>query len=423
MAGVPEENTPVVGHSRGANANPTTETPIPDPELVELLMTHSTAPSDAQLSKHHTFPLTSVKEIIRNNSSIKSIIQEMSEGVKLLKEESQLLDRILYKNHNRFRNDRGYKAIQILQKSVLRLLDQLSLSALSELSSVLPVGLPPASGGVSSVLLPPSSLAQYTALHVWLLHSLCQRVDYCSRSAGIYALQRLALGHFWGIGAYKLAVIARIWAVVLHMTGHVAKMLGHVRRIQKKLPPGEGLFSEEILAKIYAPVPTVAKEKKNEEKDGGEVKKFVDALDIDMGVKIKREDLVRQIEEARDVDDDPPTALKRPRENKENRKKRKKMMESSETEKSITTIKAEQAATGIKLEFISNLKSLDDVKAFLELETGQRKLDRKSSRTRKLGQDAFKALKRKLVADFNVKLPNKSIKQARKTLREALKVT
>ena len=38
-------------------------------------------------------------------------------GVKLLKEESQLLDRILYKNHNRFRNDRGYKAIQILQKS------------------------------------------------------------------------------------------------------------------------------------------------------------------------------------------------------------------------------------------------------------------------------------------------------------------
>ena len=140
-------------------------------------------------------------------------------------------------------------------------------------------------------------------------------------------------------------------------------------------------------------------------------------------MKIKREDLVRQIEEARDVDDNPPAALKRPRENKENRKKRKKMKESSDTEKSNTTIKADQAATGIKLEFISNLKSLDDVKAFLELETVQRKCDRKSSRTRKLDQDAFKALKRKLVADFNVKLPNKSIKQARKTLREALKVT
>ena len=140
-------------------------------------------------------------------------------------------------------------------------------------------------------------------------------------------------------------------------------------------------------------------------------------------MKIKREDLVRQIEEARDVDDNPPAASKRPRENKENRKKRKKMKESSDTEKSNTTIKADQAATGIKLEFISNLKSLDDVKAFLELETVQRKRDRKSSRTRKLGQDAFKALKRKLVADFNVKLPNKSIKQARKTLREALKVT
>ena len=59
-------------------ANPTTETP--DPELVELLMTHSTAPSDAQISKHHNFPLTSVKEIIRNNSGIKGIIQEMSAG-------------------------------------------------------------------------------------------------------------------------------------------------------------------------------------------------------------------------------------------------------------------------------------------------------------------------------------------------------
>ena len=30
-------------------------------------------------------------------------------------------------------------------------------------------------------------------------------------------------------------------------------------------------------------MPLVAKEKKNEEKDGGEIKMFVDAVDIDMG--------------------------------------------------------------------------------------------------------------------------------------------
>ena len=139
-------------------------------------------------------------------------------------------------------------------------------------------------------------------------------------------------------------------------------------------------------------------------------------------MKIKREDLVRQIEEARDVDNNPPAALKRSRENTTNGQKNKKMKESSD-QTNQTPIKAEQEVTPTKLDFISNLKSLDDVKAFLDSETVQRKLDRKSSRTRKLGQDAFKALKKQLVSDFNAKLPNKSIKLARKTLREALKIT
>ena len=96
-------------------------------------------------------------------------IQNVS-GVSLIKFELALLDRLLYKNQNRFRNDRGFKALKILQKSAQKFIDRFPTSVLTNLSSLMPVGIPPVelrSTESVSILLPPPTIPQYTAIHVW----------------------------------------------------------------------------------------------------------------------------------------------------------------------------------------------------------------------------------------------------------------
>ena len=91
-------------------------------------------------------------------------------GVNLIKFELALLDRLLYKNQNRFRNDRGFKALKILQKSAQKFIDRFPTSVLTNLSSLMPVGIPPVelrSTESVSILLPPPTIPQYTAIHVW----------------------------------------------------------------------------------------------------------------------------------------------------------------------------------------------------------------------------------------------------------------
>ena len=145
-------------------------------------------------------------------------------------------------------------------------------------------------------------------------------------------------------------------------------------------------------------------------------------------MKIRREDLVRQIETATEDTVESPTSVKRALSSLEestNRQQKKKLKKSAGSEKSANpeeVAKSVVEKSANNFNFISDLKALDDLKHFLENESKQRKQDRKSSITRKMNQDTFKALKQKLVSDFNPKLPNKSIKQARKALREAMEV-
>ena len=67
-----------------------------------------------------------------------------------------------------------------------------------------------------------------------------------------------------------------------------------------------------------------------------------------------------------------------------------------------------------------NLKTLDDLKSFLESETQKRKVNRKAALTRKLSQDQWKDLKRRVLFNIKPNLPKTSIKQGRKLIKEAL---
>jgi len=73
------------------------------------------------------------------------------------------------------------------------------------------------------------------------------------------------------------------------------------------------------------------------------------------------------------------------------------------------------------LSAIAEIHSFDDLKEFIQKETAKRKVARKLCLTRKLDQASWKLLKKDLVSNFNKKLPNKSVKAARKRLKESLK--
>ena len=74
----------------------------------------------------------------------------------------------------------------------------------------------------------------------------------------------------------------------------------------------------------------------------------------------------------------------------------------------------------VDFEFLARIHSLQDLNDFFEEESKQRKSNRKSSRTRKLSQDEWKALKKQVLDNFKPKLPNKSIKASRKLIKSAI---
>merc|ERR1712029_789368 len=74
-----------------------------------------------------------------------------------------------------------------------------------------------------------------------------------------------------------------------------------------------------------------------------------------------------------------------------------------------------------KKDVLGEIHSLNDLKAFIEKETEVRKTTKKTSFTRKLNQEQWKALKKEVLKSWNPSLPNKSIKLSRKIIRNALK--
>ena len=84
-------------------------------ELLSLLA--RTEPPAPSLTVARDTGLDRTKAIISANTSLKRLLAEMSSHLTVLEFELKLLRQLLYKLHNRFRNDRGYKALRILEKS------------------------------------------------------------------------------------------------------------------------------------------------------------------------------------------------------------------------------------------------------------------------------------------------------------------
>jgi len=123
-----------------------------------------------------------------------------------------ILDVSIYKNHNRFRNDKAFKGVKMTRKAIRRLKHLRFLSTLCQFYELLPLS--------SDVLLTNTVLYLPTnsVLQHWLvLHErafgLCKRVLGLCQHTSTYLLYRIKLGHFWNWAVFNFANISRLWTL------------------------------------------------------------------------------------------------------------------------------------------------------------------------------------------------------------------
>jgi len=333
-----------------------------------------------------------MKTIIKSRTKIRSIEVESKDNIKILKDEFKLLHTLLYKNHNRFRNDKGYKTLRMIEKSLQKFLGAQFHSVLPDLLQFIPD-----SPLQTNVHLPTLTMCQHCMLQCLQSAAVLSKLEILCRRSGLLNMQRLNLGHFWGVAAVNLAVVGRIWVVARNLLTRHQIMFFHLLKISSHLP---GLTAEYSLPQdLFEFFPEDLKEqlqkdeKTLEQEDN--VESNVISVDdfLDIGESVKRKSEVISSKEDSDV---------------------KKLRLSNESGKPHANAKPEEK------DELSQIHNLDELKEFMKKETENRKVSKKTSFTRKLNQDQWKAVKKEVLGNMNPKLPNKSIKLCRKIIRLAL---
>lgn len=395
---------------QGETSDPTptmkTDVPIlkefkePDQRLLELVKERA-APS-INIVKTVVDPL-SIKEIVGHRNKLRKALTKIDKGLTILQEENQLLKRILYRDSNKYRNDHGFKTMQLLKKSVDKSIENYPNTYLENLLEMLPqvISFP--------VYLPPASLAEHAGLRTWVaIHSL-QRVIHCCHLIALHASCRVELQHEIHAAMLRLAISGRMWAVSNYTLKHMSLVMESLHGCSKSIPIGKNFYSEKNLERIFSSyvskktIVTLPSTLPQLSAIGEKISRsFMDEE------KRRQESVLKSFNTSEKV---PVSYRKEPIINSKASKK------SSKESKEKNIAKTNE---DIDLSNISNLKTLDDLKSFLDSETQLRKVNRKESVSRKFSQDQWKDLKKLVLSGFKPKLPNKSIKLSRKLLKEAL---
>jgi len=320
--------------------------------------------------------------ILRSSSLIE--IDSSKEKFSSINEETVFLSRLLALIHNRFHNDKGYKDLRMVEKTLKKFLRHDFLGIAKKYTEFLPIV------ASSAPNLPSRELLKHCLAMLYAAGAFLNRIEALLINSGLLAMQRLNLGHFWGVGAQQLACVSRLWALSRDLLSSCDNLYISLYTVTKNNVPdiNEKLFIgfPSDLSKFFSDginphsVQSIAVPTAREEKTT--VHSF-----LDLGEPVSRKEVVAV--------------------------------------KSNSTIKAEKiedvSQKSISKDVLGDLHSFDDLKQFLVKESTERKTCRKNSFTHKLNQEAWKCLKKCVLEEFNPKLPNKSLKLARKKIREALK--
>jgi len=352
---------------------------LPDPFLAEVV---AAPPMNTVLASALTAEQAST--LARERWRAKDALVEVRGDLAVLAEELQLLSQVLYKIHNRFRNDKGYKELRMLEKSVRRLE---GLDAARPVERFLSFLLADTAGPAA---LPSAAMGRHAALQLYGAAALAARVLTLATGGALLAVQRLNLGHFWGVAAHQLGMVGRVWVVGRRLLTTLHRAYPALLAILHLLPgPAADLpatldaFLPEDMVEAKAGQEGVEEGVEEQEQERSV------ALDtfLDIGVPVRRAGEGRA--------------------------------EAWSTKEASPTKSSENKSDKVK-DVLSEIHSLDELKTFLETESKSRKISRKTCFTASLKQDVWKKTKSEVLKAFNEKTPNKSMKVCRRMLRSAV---
>jgi len=367
-----------------------------DQALLELFQDPAAVPS-INVVKTQVNPMQ-MSRIIRLGNNLKEALVKVEKGMNLFDNEHKLLARHLYIGKNKYRNDHGFKTLEMLSKSVKKTLLHFPSDYMDNFVSLLPKVLS------YSVHLPPVALAEYAGLRARVSFHALERIMHCCHLIAVHGSCRLILSHEVHAAIFRLSVASRMWAIALYTKKFLEKALQTIYGISVQIPVGKSFYKNELLAKIFDGFTTDEKATP----DPFASIPLADKILEDIGEKVDRnfvnEELKRRdkiVEEFSNAHLDFSLEKKYLQNNNNDIKKADKKKDSD-----ISTL--------------FDFKSIEDVNNFLESQSKLRKINRKESVTRKLSQDEWKSLKRNVLAGLNPNVPNKSIKLSRQLLRQAL---
>lgn len=330
------------------------------------------------------------KTITRLRWRVQGPVAGVREDLQVIREEAVLLNQLLYKIHNRFHNDKGYKDLRILDRTVSKFLAHDFLRSVEGLLTFLPT--------TTTSSLPTAAMARHAALQLYGAAALLGRMETLAINCGLLAVQRLNLGHFWGVATHQLACVGRGWLVARHLLASLHPLYSALVSLVPLLAgtagaelPGDldSFLPEDVLEQVRV------KEAAGVELPANKSRVSVDSF-LDIGVPVKRPRLDEVEVDGKQVEvvDVAAETNYKPR-NKEPKAKPSK-------------------------DVLADIHSLEELKQFLDAETKTRKVAKKSSFTRNLKQDDWKRIRSEVLKAVNEKTPNKSLKVCRKILRCAI---
>jgi len=335
-----------------------------------------------------------IKRIIQLRWKLRDTLEGVEGDLSRFNEEGTLLSQVLYKIHNRFHNDPGYRDLRMLEKSAKKFLGHNFLRSSNTFLSYLP-------SSPSCSQLPTSLMARHAALQLYGAAALLNRVLMLCRLSGVSAFQRISLGHFWGTAAHQLGMVGRLWSIARHLILTINEAYSPLRALVMLLPGDEtGKLLPETLKHFLPEDCNLVKHRisnKDLKEDALDVEgqKSVDSF-LDLGVPVQRSKMEATKDQA------PSSEIER------------------EELPEGYVVEAHVAVQMVKTDAFSDFHSLDQLRAFLTQETKMRKVSKKTCVTAKLKQEEWKNLKTEVLKAMNEKIPNKSLKLCRKILRKAL---
>lgn len=345
-----------------------------------------------------TLPVTSLTNdekdfILYGLKILDHLKKQLEEFHGILEVEIATLSTFIYKHHNRFRNDKGFKYLKILAKCVNRYQEMKLPELCSNYNSSMPLKIDVQICGQSKkVYFPTKQMLQYFLVRLRGACTLLAKMTVLSENAGDLLVKRLHLGHFWGLALNNMAVVSRIWKVSITSMVLVSQSYERlVKLAENLLPESPVLFLPEnyvLPSTLICPDNDELLEKAKQALPDEYFPKFSPTL--------KSEDTFGTIIKRTNIDE--ITSSVEPKEE-----------ECGKKQKQWTRIVA----------CVDKLKNKQDVVNFIHDETQNRKINRKKSVTKSMEQNQWKELRNTLKGIVqNISTSNKK-KEKQKWLSSA----